>query len=62
MKKKVFLLLSALFALAVFFAPKQASAAEVTKNGTAIEVKNPTVQISGEMHPIYMLVGELHSK
>ena len=31
MKKKLFLLLSALFALAVFFAPKQASAAEVTK-------------------------------
>ena len=32
MKKKVLLLLSALFALVVLFAPKQASAAEVTKN------------------------------
>ena len=53
MKKKVFLLLSALFALAVFFAPKQASAAEVTKNGTAIEVKNPTVQISGDASDLY---------
>ena len=53
MKKKVFLLLSALFALAVFFAPKQASAAEVTKNGTAIEVKNPTVQISGDAADLY---------
>ena len=53
MKKKVFLLLSALFALAVFFAPKQASAAEVTKNGTAIEVKNPTVQISGDATDLY---------
>ena len=53
MKKKVFLLLSALFALAVFFTPKQASAAEVTKNGTAIEVKNPTVQISGDAADLY---------
>ena len=53
MKKKLFLLLSALFALAVFFAPKQASAAEVTKNGTAIEVKNPTVQISGDATDLY---------
>lgn len=53
MKKKVLLLLSALFALAVFFAPKQASAAEVTKNGTAIEVKNPTVQISGDAADLY---------
>ena len=53
MKKKVFLLLSALFALAVFFAPKQVSAAEVTKNGTAIEVKNPTVQISGDAADLY---------
>ena len=53
MKKKLFLLLSALFALAVFFAPKQASAAEVTKNGTAIEVKNPTVQISGDAADLY---------
>lgn len=53
MKKKVFLLLSALFALAVFFAPKQVSAAEVTKNGTAIEVKNPTVQISGDASDLY---------
>jgi hypothetical protein len=53
MKKKLFLLLSALFALAVFFAPKQASAAEVTKNGTAIEVKNPTVQISGDASDLY---------
>ena len=53
MKKKVFLLLSALFALAVFFAPKQASAAEVIKNGTAIEVKNPTVQISGDAADLY---------
>ena len=53
MKKKVFLLLSALFALAVFFAPKQASAAEVTKNGTAIEVKNPTVQTSGDAADLY---------
>ena len=53
MKKKLFLLLSALFALTVFFAPKQASAAEVTKNGTAIEVKNPTVQISGDAADLY---------
>ena len=53
MKKKLFLLLSALFALAVFFTPKQASAAEVTKNGTAIEVKNPTVQISGDAADLY---------
>ena len=53
MKKKVFLLLSALIALAVFFAPKHASAAEVTKNGTAIEVKNPTVQISGDASDLY---------
>ena len=53
MKKKLFLLLSALFALAVFFAPKPASAAEVTKNGTAIEVKNPTVQISGDAADLY---------
>lgn len=53
MKKKVFLLLSALFALAVFFAPKQASAAEVIKNGTVIEVKNPTVQISGDAADLY---------
>ena len=53
MKKKVFLLLSALFALAVFFAPKQASAAEVTKNGTAIEVKNKTVQISVDATDLY---------
>ncbi len=53
MKKKLFLLLSALFALAVFFAPKQVSAAEVTKNGTAIEVKNPTVQISGDASDLY---------
>ena len=53
MKKKVLLLLSALFALLVLFAPKQASAAEVTKNGTAIEVKNPTVQISGDATDLY---------
>ena len=53
MKKKLFLLLSALFALAVFFAPKQVSAAEVTKNGTAIEVKNPTVQILGDAADLY---------
>jgi len=53
MKKKLFLLLSALFALAVFFTPKQVSAAEVTKNGTAIEVKNPTVQISGDATDLY---------
>ena len=53
MKKKVLLLLSALFALVVLFAPKQASAAEVTKNGTAIEVKNPTVQISGDATDLY---------
>ena len=53
MKKKLFLLLSALFALAVFFTPKQVSAAEVTKNGTAIEVKNPTVQISGDASDLY---------
>ena len=53
MKKKVLLLLSALFALVVLFAPKQASAAEVTKNGTEIEVKNPTVQISGDASDLY---------
>ena len=35
MKKKFILITIALFALAVFFTPKQVSAAEVTKNGTA---------------------------
>lgn len=53
MKKKVLLFFAVLFSLVTFLAPNQTSAAEVTKNGTEIEVKNPTVQIKGDAADLY---------